>query len=124
MTQAFQDLLQRAYQEGRKAGAAVAPHPMLVAHCDINGKLDTSQPIYRVDDGACGFAWVKVRPATTPFARWLKKNDYARQAYSGGLDIWVSEFGQSVDRKYAMASAMAKVLSEAGITAYADSRLD
>lgn len=126
MTQAFQDLLQRAYQEGRKAGVACRPVPMVVGQAKslLSNEIDYSKPVYHCDDGACGFAWVKVRPATTPFARWLKKNDYARPAYNGGLDIWVSEFGQSVDRKYAMAAAMAKVLSEAGITAYADSRLD
>lgn len=122
----FSALLARAYQEGRKAGLACRPTPMLVgeAKSPTSSEIDYSKPVYHVDDGACGFAWVKVRPATTPFARWLKKHNLARSSYSGGLDIWISEFGQSVDRKTAMATAMAKVLSEAGITAYADSRLD
>lgn len=124
MTQAFQTLLETAYQAGRKAGADCAPHPMLVATAGADGRIDYSKPIYHVDDGACGFAWVKIRPATTPFARWLKKNGYARSSWAGGLDIWISEFGQSVDRKYAMARAMANVLTEAGVTAYADSRMD
>lgn len=124
MTQAFQALIETAFQAGRQAGADVAPNPMLVAHCDINGKLDTTKPIHRVDDGACGFAWVKIRPATTAFAKWLKANNIARPSYNGGIDIWISEFGQSVDRKTAMATAVAKVLREAGIDAYADSRLD
>lgn len=123
---AYAELLERAYIEGRKAGLACRPVPMVVGQAKnpLSSEIDYSKPVYYVDDGACGFAWVKIRPATTPFARWLKKNGYARAAYNGGLDIWISDFGQSVDRKYAMAGAMAKVLTEAGVTAYADSRLD
>lgn len=126
MTQAFRDLLNKAYAEGRKAGVACRPVPMVVGQAKslTSSEIDYSKPVYHCDDGACGFAWVKIRPATTPFARWLKKNGYARPAYNGGLDIWISDFNQSVDRKHAMACAMAKVFQEAGITAYADSRLD
>lgn len=126
MTQAFQDLLNKAYAEGRKAGLECSPATMIVGEAKgpLSKEIDYSKPVHIVDDGACGFAWVKIRPATTPFARWLKKNGYARPAYNGGLDIWISDFNQSVDRKYAMACAMAKVFQEAGITAYADSRLD
>lgn len=126
MTQAFRDLLSKAYAEGRKAGVEAFPTPMVVGQAKslTSREIDYSKPVEIVDDGACGFAWVKIRPATTPFARWLKKHGYARPSWNGGLDIWISEFNQSVDRKYAMARAMAKVLTEAGITAYADSRLD
>ena len=126
MTQAFQTLLENAYQAGRKAGVECRPIPMVVgsAKSISSSEIDYTKPVYQCDDGACGFAWVKVRPATSAFAKWLVKTGRARKGYTGGLDIWISDFGQSVDRKEAMAVAMAKVLSEAGITAYADSRLD
>ena len=43
---------------------------------------------------------------------------YARKdSYYGGVCIWISQFGQSVDLKYAYANAMAKVFRDAGIEA-------
>jgi hypothetical protein len=75
----------------------------------------------------CGFAWVKVRPATTPFARFLKKEGIVRYpSHNGGYDVydpsgWV---GQSIDVKERGAEAYEKVLRKYGITAYAMSRLD
>lgn len=73
----------------------------------------------------CGFAWIKVRPANSPFANWLKKNGHVRGvAYHGGVDIWVHEFGQSMQRKEAFAHAFAEVIYNAGIKAYAQSRID
>jgi hypothetical protein len=48
----------------------------------------------------------------------------ATKAYPSGLMIWVSEGNQSYDRKRAYAEAYARVLNEAGIKAYANSRLD
>jgi hypothetical protein len=126
MSQEFQALIEKAYQAGRKAGVECRPVPMVVgsAKSPTSDEIDYSKPVYHCDDGACGFAWVKIRPATTPFAKWLKARGIARPAYNGGIDIWISDFGQSVDRKYEMARAMAKVLTEAGYGAYADSRLD
>jgi hypothetical protein len=44
--------------------------------------------------------------------------------YGGGVTYWVSQFGQSVDRKAAFAGAFAKVLRENGIQATAGDRLD
>ena len=48
----------------------------------------------------------------------------ASKAYPTGLHFWVGLFNQSMTRKEAYASAFAKVLNEAGIQAYADSRMD
>lgn len=124
MSNEYSALLQKAYEEGRKAGAECRPHPMLVAYEGPDGKVDYSKPIYKVDDGACGFAWVKVRPGNSPFAKWLKQQGVARPSYSGGVDIWISDFGQSIERKEKMAVAMAKVFKDANIQAYAESRLD
>ena len=80
---------------------------------------------YYEPEGMCGFAWVKIRPGNSSFAKWLVKNKLARSAYGGGVDIWISGFNQSVERKEACARAMAEVLrNELGVNAYADSRLD
>lgn len=71
----------------------------------------------------CGFAWIRF-PGNTAWGRWAKKNAGASKAYPTGLSIWVSQFNQSVDRKYAYARAYANVLNSHGIKAHADSRLD
>lgn len=77
------------------------------------------------DRDACGFAWVTIRPGTSRFARFLKKNDYASAAYGGGVSIWCSyRSTQSVGLREAVARGIADVLREAGIEAYASSRLD
>lgn len=113
----FQELHEKARAAGIQAGADCAPIPMAVID-QLHGQ------IWRVDDGACGFAWVTVRPGNCPFANWAKKNGIMSRAWDGGVQLWVSEFGQSVDRKSAFASAYARVLTDAGIRAYAGSRLD
>lgn len=102
---------------GKAAGDAATPDPILVTTAD-------GAKTWYVPDGLCGFAWVKVTPGTSSFARWLVKSGLAHKGYGGGVDIWVSDFGQSIDRKTAAARAIAKVLTDAGITAYAQSRLD
>lgn len=126
MSQEFQALIEQAFAAGRKAGLECRPHPMIVAHAKslVGGEIDYSQPVHYVDDGACGFGWVKIRPATSAFAKFLKSKGIARPAYNGGIDIWISEFGQSVERKYEMARGIAAVLREAGYGAYPDSRMD
>lgn len=80
----------------------------------------------------CGFAWVNFKPATLHFTRWLKKRGHADKAYEGGLNLWVSKFGQSHDKKLAYARAYADVIQRElvlkgvvqGLTVYAGSRLD
>ena len=89
-----------------------------MAVCDSTGR-----PIEIVDDGACGFAWIAF-PGNTAFGRWAKKQGLARSHYPSGLCIWVSEFGQSVERKAAYSGAFAQVLRNAGIDCHAGSRLD
>jgi hypothetical protein len=113
--QAFQDIVEKAYKAGIEAGKNARPIPMYV--------IDQGIPIDRIDDGACGFAWIAF-PGNTSFGKWAKKQGLARSHYPSGLCIWVSEFGQSVDRKDAFAGAYAKVLKDNGIDAYSGSRLD
>ena len=113
----FAALVKKAYEAGYAAGEAIRPDPMVVVNAD------GSKPWF-VPEGACGFAWVNVRPGNSAFANYLKAKKLASPAYRGGVQIWVSEFNQSVDRKEAMAMAMARVFNEAGFNAYAGSRLD
>jgi hypothetical protein len=111
---------------GLNAAEACKPTPMIVSQ--HKNMLDDSSPIEKqwyVPSGVCGFAWVIVRPGTSSFAKWLVKNGHARtHHYYGGICHYVSEFGQSMEVKEAYATAFAKVLSEAGIRAYSDSRMD
>lgn len=120
------ELHMRAHAAGMLAGEAVTPMPMVVQE-RVN-PLDDSSPVARtyapVMDGACGFAYVTVRPATSSFARWAKANRGWFAAYGGGLQMSVDYFNQSVTRKAAYASAFAMVLREAGLSAYGSSRMD
>ena len=111
----YQEIIDKAYKAGIEAGKNARPIPMYV--------IDQGIPIDRIDDGACGFAWIAF-PGNTSFGKWAKKQGLARSHYPSGLCIWDSEFGQSVDRKDAFAGAYAKVLKDNGIDAYSGSRLD
>lgn len=105
---------------GKAAAAACDVVPMVVV-----GGVPGEQPKrYFVADGVCGFAWINVKPANSAFGRWLKREGIASKAYGGGLDIWVSDYQQSMQRKEAYARAAAEVLREKGINAYAASRMD
>lgn len=101
---------------GKAAAAAVVPRPMIVI-----GDGRVYEPVM---DGVCGFAWVKIRPGNSAAAKFAKANYGASASYSGGVDIWVSAYNQSMVRKEAYANAFAKVLRDAGINAYGDSRMD
>jgi hypothetical protein len=114
----------KAVAAGLAAGAAKVPSPMIVN--EMVGMSNAVKQSWYVPEGPCGFAWVNVSPGNSPFANWLKKNGIARKSYYGGVDIWVSDFGQSVEQKEACASAMSKVLQiELGMSSIsAMSRLD
>ena len=105
-----------AHQAGIEAGRNCRPIPMVVSTA-------SGIAVECVDDGACGFAWIEFA-GNTAFGRWAKKAGIARSHYPSGLCVWVSEFGQSVDRKSAYAGAYAQILRNAGIDAHANSRLD
>jgi fermentation-respiration switch protein FrsA (DUF1100 family) len=89
---------------------------------------DDNSPVTQqwfVEGGVCGFAWINIRPANCGFALWLKKKGYVRGTSSqGGVNIFVHDFGQSLQRKSAYASAFADVISKAGIKAWAQDRID
>lgn len=121
----FRTLYDKAHAVGMEALNKCNPMPMVVTqHEDM---LDDRSPIKQqwfVADGACGFAWIVVRPGGSPFANWLKKNELASKHYYGGVSIWVREGNQSIQKKEAYAEAFANMLREAGVDANADSRLD
>jgi hypothetical protein len=110
----FLSLFNSADLSGKVAAGECVPAPMVVQGYE-------SEPVM---DGVCGFAWVVIKPATTAFARWLKRTGRARANYGGGLAVWVMGYNQSMTRKEAYARAFARVLSDAGIRAYAQSRMD
>jgi hypothetical protein len=122
----FEAAYNKAAEAGRAAGEAAKPRAMMVVQpSDPLNANSVPNAMWHVPEGACGFAWVTVSPGNCSFANWLKKQKLARKAYGGGVQIWISAFNQSVERKEACAQAMAEVLrAELGVTAYAGSRLD
>jgi len=122
----FQTAYDKAMIAGQIAGEKARPRAIVVSqHASVLD--DKSPPIQQwyEPEGLCGFAWVRIVPGNSPFANWLKKNGHARKAYGGGVDIWIGDFGQSVERKEACARAIAETLrTELDVKAYAESRLD
>ena len=114
----------RAYQEA-------IPNPILVGQAKslADDSLDMDEPVYYVSEGNCGFAWIWLPKATTPFTRWLKKEGIGKKNYDTGYTIWYSDLiegniGQSVERKEKAMEAVEKYLRENEIDCYAQSRLD
>jgi hypothetical protein len=125
MTTNYEALYERADKAGEAAAEAAKPTPIIVGQpsTPLGSDIDYSKPTYYIPEGLCGFAWVKF-PGNTGFGRWAKKTGRASASYGGGLQVWVRGYGQSVDRKTAYAQAFAAVLRDAGVKAYAESRLD
>jgi len=120
----YEALWAEAHKAGLAAGQGKTPQPMTVYEAD--GLTDRPKPdgqSWYVPEGLCGFAWVKFA-GNTGFGRWAKRTGRARKGYPSGLSVWVSEFGQSYERKLAYAQAFATVLRDGGVTAYAGGRLD
>ena len=122
----FEGIFAEAMEAGRKAAEALTPTPMVVGHAVgiLGNEIDYSKDVYYVEDGVCGFAWVNVTPATSSFARWLKKTEKAHKSYYGGVDVWIGDYNQSMQKKEAHAHAMAKIFTKYGFTAYGMSRMD
>lgn len=119
-------LYREAMAAGRAAAAKVVPVPMVVQqHANM---ADDNSPVvktYECAGGVCGFAWVEVRPANSRFANYLKRMKLGRyHEYERAVVIWVSDYGQSMQRKEAHAAAMAKVFRDAGLRSYSNSRMD
>jgi hypothetical protein len=109
------ELFAKAHKAGMQAGNDITPTPMTV----VGGGRS-----YFVGEGVCGFASIVIKPARGKFVQWLKANKNTYKHYYGGIAIFVGEFGQSLTRKEAYASAFVKVLASAGLNAHVDSRMD
>ena len=113
-----------AYEAGLIAGKEVGVPKFVVGSAiGLSDAIDFSKKTY-ILEGLCGFAWVNISPARGAFVNWLKAQEIGSKGYYGGYEIWVREFGQSVDRKEAFAQAFAGVLRKYDIAAYGASRLD
>lgn len=127
----YDALLKTAHDAGMVAGNAATPTPMIVGTptTPFGSDIDASLPTYLVDGGPCGFAWVQVT-GNTSFGYWVRRTEmpsgkkFRRSQYHGGYRMSVQEFGQSMERKVAYVRAFVKVLREAGIDAFCDSRMD
>lgn len=129
-------MFEQIFADAEKAGAAA---------------LDAFTEKYGYDVGACGFAWVIVRPARGKFVNWCKKQiekagadlpegrerkmaeqtaerTYGSLHWQSGWQFWQPASrhyrGQSVDAYEAAARAFAKVLNDNGIPAIYQSRMD
>jgi hypothetical protein len=124
----YSQIHNECHAAGMAAGINCRPMPMLVGEGTslFSNEIDYNRPTYFVESGACGFAWVTIYPGNSKLANAYKKLGLARKAYGGGVQVWVSEFGQSVERKEAYAVAYARKLQElTGETRiYPGSRLD
>ena len=116
----------QALTAGKAAGNAVKPTPMVVGTPTtfLGSDIDYSKRTYYASEGACGFAWVVIRPGNSSLARQAVKLGLGRKAYGGGVSIWVGDHGQSIDRNENHAAAYAEVLRGHGVNAYSQSRLD
>ena len=113
------ELAELAHRKGMEAGNKAIPAPMVIVDGESKEVIDV------VDDGLCGFAWINIRPARGAFVNYLKARQWGDvNTYSGGYDIWVSQFNQSMTRKHAYAVAFAEVLNRYGIKASASCRMD
>ena len=113
----MKDVFDKAHEAGMKAVESLFVQPMIVQ----DGHRE-----YVILDGACGFAWVTIRPGNSKLARAAKQYAGARRAYNGGVQIWVSAFNQSMAKKEAYAVAYAATLQYlTGETrVFAESRID
>lgn len=110
----WEAVYQEAVAAGKKAVEEFEVAPMVVT----DGKND-----YYVADGPCGFAWVNV-PGNCAFGKFLKKEKNCRNAYPTGVDWWIFEYNQSLQKKEVFAYAAANALYKHGINARAGSRMD
>ncbi len=122
----FAAAFDEANRAGFAAGERMSPRPMVVTqHVNMLDDNSPAEKQWFEPEGMCGFAWVTVFPGNCSFAKWLVKNGHGSKAYRGGVQVWISAHGQSVERKEAHAREMARILTERlGINVYAGSRLD
>ena len=111
-------LYNTAHQAGMEALEKATPTEMIVLD-------ERNEKIYRVAGGACGFAYIHIKPARGKFVTYLKKNNIGyRDSYRGGYSIPCYEGNQIMELKEAYTAAFADVLYENGLNVYTSSRMD
>lgn len=103
--------------------------PMLLRQEDLRG--NQFGQTYIIPDGPCGFASITIRPASpkgrrdAPFVKWARHLGLG--SYSHIDKCWrisVSEYNQSYLKKDCHARVVANYLSNEGINASYESRID
>lgn len=121
---AFKKIVEEAEAAGLKACEMAKPNAVVFYEAELmSNKPKPGGKSFYEPEGLCGFAWVSFA-GNTAFGRWMKKNKKVSKDYPSGLCVWVSEGGQSIERKEAYARAYAGVLKAAGIECSVGSRLD
>jgi hypothetical protein len=110
----YSQIHDECHAAGMTAGIKCRPIPMMVGEAKsiFSNEIDYTKQTYLLDEGACGFAWVTIYPGNSKLANAYKKLGLARPAYGGGVQHWITEFGQSAARKEAYARAYAAKLRE------------
>lgn len=134
-------LYERAMQAAKDAASGARTDPMVVGTPQNlmaslvggdDGGFREDRPVYIVNDGPCGFAWVVLYAErggeSRRFVNTLRKLGLAKHSdYEGGYLVHFTGIGgQSYQRKTAAAHAFAEVLRGEidGLRAYGQSRLD
>jgi len=142
----FLALFDAAHLAGLNAARYARPRLTQVVKPLAGGGVIEYAPDWASDDAAlgyCGYAWVRIRPATTAFARWCKMQTMAQFGFPerpcaesdlhfGGLVIDVGvqlpraidKSGQSYEIKMAYAEAFSSVVRCAGYDARAEGRIN
>jgi hypothetical protein len=118
---AFDTLWREACTAAHSAAQIVGVKPMTVVGYNPSTGERTQ---YFVEGGVCGFAYIKIAPATCAFARYLKARGIGHKSYYGGWEVSIPHFGQSMQRKEEYARVVAERLKSAGIQATHYSRMD
>ena len=124
------DIFNEAVKAGEDALNKCVPTPMVVEkHTNMLNDNSPVEKAWFVPDGVCGFAQINIKANTKENRSFL--NDLKRakinafsKAYGGGYQYWVSQGGQSMQKKEAFAHAFADTLRKYGITCYVQSRMD
>lgn len=130
MTGKYERVVREAQEAARSAWDSAVPIPMIVYTTKgLSDVPDLTKPVYRVDEGVCGFAWLEM-DGRTGLAKYLKKLGIGRKQTTGGYVISSWELvpadrqSQSFQRKDSAVRAAAEVFQRHGLKARPVSRLD
>lgn len=116
---------------GELAAKATVPTPMVVTDAHLDGTPVEGGNTYWVQGGACGFAYITIKPARGGLVQYLKSIGVGWKGYYGGYEVPAhprtfegTPLVQSVEINGAYARAVAEVLRGYGVPASSYSRLD